>query len=167
MIPLRIRTIIPQPFYATVRRWRAITKAATYSVGLKWHDDYLPLHWQPFSKNKYGHKRRSGKWLTRKRKAVAAGKVPAEAAEIDNIFSGYLKDQLDHFAIRAYPTRVTLKATAPQYAPQRPRDSSQPHKIGEIFKVLASENKKLSEQYLATIVAERAKLQKEVNEKRG
>jgi hypothetical protein len=36
--------------------------------------------------------------------------------------------------IRTFPSRVTIKMTAPVYAPMRPRDSTQPNKMEEIFR---------------------------------
>jgi hypothetical protein len=64
-----------------------------------------------------------------------SGETVKQSGKVDNVLTGNLRSALERLAtIQAFPTRVSVKMIAPEYAPMKPRDPSQPDKIAEIFR---------------------------------
>lgn len=117
-----------QPPEMSARQWRKITKAALTEMGAKWHKEYLPRHFTRNAPAMYGHQKRSEGYLKRKRRAASKAGVRHMGAVvrvkyggmIDNVFSGEMERRVKALAaVRATPTRVTVKMTGPRYMTMR------------------------------------------------
>lgn len=125
---LKASLFMDQPPEMSARQWRQITKAALEKLAAKWHKDILPQHFTRAAPQKYRHQPRTAGYLKRKRRAAGRAGVRhmgqivrvKYGGLIDNVFTGELERRVKQLAaIRATPTRVTLKLTGPRYMTMR------------------------------------------------
>jgi hypothetical protein len=126
----------------TGRGARRAKRAGYQAVGEYWVAKHLPRHFIRGAGVRYGYTPRSAKYEKKKR-AIAASNpgVIQEGGRVLLVFSGALRDHLLSGAgvnIRAFPTRVTVRLTAPHGLPMRPKRPSFPH-IGEELTTVADE----------------------------
>jgi hypothetical protein len=142
-----------------------------------WHSQMLDDHFRPEATAKYRHQLRGKKYRKRKqwlaqqgRPWVKGGKPIVMGGMVDNVLTGYMRDQLkNNSAILAYPTRVTLKMYGPRYMTMRTfrgdarkairegwtygkgqkfssrSGANQPDKVKEITTITAGQMKELAE----------------------
>lgn len=121
--------------------WRIIMRRAHQLMGEHWHQQFLPDHFTPQAKFRYRHQLRTRGYLKRKPSLpdVIMG------GQVDNVVTGYMMEQLKSSkAIRAYPSRVTIKMHGPRYVTMRSWKIRQPNKAKEIATVTADQKKTLA-----------------------
>lgn len=148
IVLIKFKMEITQPAEATIRAWRTILKNSWYALGDFWRSKYYPKHWLPNADKWYGYKARSKKWIDHKKYMAKFGRIPDEAIETENYFTGQLKADMDAMVVRPFPSRCSVYAVTPRYAPQRPRRADQPDKIGELFRLRDDENRRLANLWL-------------------
>ncbi len=145
----------------SVRKTREATKSTYAAMGAKWHADFLPLHFEPFSASKYRYQPRTPRYLTRK--ATKAQRDPRikKGGKVANVYTGLLEESMKRFAdIKAYPSRVSVRMRGPRYITMRRYQSNQPDKAAEILTIIDSERRTLIKVGQETL---RARLQQHLN----
>lgn len=132
-------------------------------MGRFWHNELLPPHFTRTAKSKYRHKLRTIGYRKKKKKLAEKGIVKG-GGEVDNLFTGLLKESLEGVGtVKAYPKRATIRMTGPRYITMRPYRSNQPDKAGEILRVTrgeADEIAKVGERTLGTYVKRKRRKRK-------
>lgn len=153
MIILKINVEQGDIIDVSKRGWRDITRRGYDATGRHWHSTILPLHFQPDARTRYRHDRRSHKWTERKARLAATGKAKLGGA-VDNVFTGLLMDLVtNHWMMRAYPTRATVRMVGPRYVTMRVWKSHQPDKARELTTITNDERRELASILKKTIVA--------------
>lgn len=147
------RIMETRPPDLVIRAWREIRKSAMRRIGLKWHQEMLPLHFEPNAANRYRYDRRSSKWIADKRKAaergtIGTGKnlklVDPRAATDQLTLTGALRDNATRNAvIKVFPTRFTVTMPGTSYTPSRPRGTG-PWLADEVTRLLKYERDELA-----------------------
>jgi len=155
MVPIRIQTIMEQPFDVTKRAWRRMSVDGHREQGLLFQNKMVPRHFMGgVSAGIYGYKKRSAKYI----RAKAAGSSRGWGAvkpggryraimggKTDLVFSGRLMKLMMGFAaIRAVPSKVSIQHQLPEYAPPRPRTLRQPPIADEATRVNERDKSDLS-----------------------
>ena len=100
------------------RKFARCAKEAYAEMGSLWHDKILPLHFYSRAKHRYSYAPRSMKYRMRRN-------VKGIEADVDLVFSGAMRTQMQQFAtIRAFPTRATVNVQAPPYMTLRPNTTN-------------------------------------------
>lgn len=139
--PIRVTLRFDRPPDVAVRKWREIMRAAHTDQGEYWHREYLPGHFKPNARFKYRHKRRTRKYLERKRRLAQKG-IVQDGGEVDLVYSGLMRELMSVATIRGSASRATLTMQAPRYVTLNPQ-SNQPHKAAEVTRVTQEEAKRL------------------------
>lgn len=123
----------------TPKQVRAATTEGNAASVEHWHRKYVPFHFEPFAKSKYGYQRRSKKYEQRKQRKVGHVKPL--------VFTGNLERQAESFIdVRASSRRGTgILTRVPKYAYKYRTDSRQPNKADELTSVTEGEINKLAE----------------------
>ncbi len=121
-----------------------------------WVEKFLPLHFQPGNRERYGFTSRSDEYLERKRNLAKATSGSDKRAtrrrpvqfdgEVDLVFHGDLaKDVTSNYEIKAYPSRatITLGSGALPYLISRPRRDRKVNMANEIRVVTDEEMREL------------------------
>lgn len=117
---------------------RDILKGVYYQVALRWQSVYLPRHFKRGNQKRYRLRRRSRRYLKRKR-AMATRGVVKKGGRVALVFRGIAERLFSsRHAIRAYPTRATIVMHGPRYVAMRPY-KSQHHAIGLDITAMAGE----------------------------
>lgn len=140
--------------------WRHILRTAHRIVGEHWHHDILPDHFTAKARYRYRHKLRTRKYQREKERAGTSGRpyrkgmgAVVMGGQVDNVLTGYMMDQLKSAkAIRAFPTRVTVRMFGPRYITMRPYQSNQPDKAKEIVTTTEEQKKTLARLFEQSIV---------------
>lgn len=143
-LPVYVRTTETAPPDVAKRRLPAIFKEGNRAAGELWQTKYLPLHFKPFAKSRYGYQQRSTKYLTRKAKRGAVA---------DLVLEGLLKELMTgtRHIVRAFPKRFSIQMFGPSYVGMRPKKASRPNMGAEITKTIASEEKAMGKVYDAAV----------------
>jgi hypothetical protein len=145
-----VRIIETRPADVTIRKWRGIRHEVMRTMGVHWHQNFLPLHFASNSANVYHMQRRTQKYMEAKRNAAQRGfmgrrHVEAKAATDALTFSGTLRANVTQVAtIRTFEQRFKLIMPGTSYTPDRPRNPRQPPIAQEVTKLLQSEKKVLA-----------------------
>ena len=143
MFPLRGKLIVERPAHLTVRRWRAILREAHERVGAMFLREIQPRHFQPGAASRYGYRRRSEKYLRRKRQLAARG-IAIEGGRTDLVLTGLLRRAVTQFGrVRGFPTRATVTAPLPGYVPVRRRTLKNPPLFEELTRLRIDEARRL------------------------
>jgi hypothetical protein len=147
------RIMEERPPDLVIRAWREIRKSAMRRIGLRWHQEFLPKHFEPNAANVYRYDRRTSKWIADKRKAaergtIGTGKnlrlVDPRAATDQLTLTGALRDNATRQAtVKVFPTRFTVTMPGTSYTPSRPRGSG-PWLAAEVTKLLKYEKDELA-----------------------
>ncbi len=144
MIPVRI-TIEKTGLLAgaTVRQHREVMKGAHQEQAAYWHKVYLPMHFGPRARARYGYRPRSRAGRIRKDKMKRLGRAIGGAND-DLIFTGLAQSAATAFAaIRGYPTRGTVDMRLPSYFRTNYKPG-RPNLNKELLVVTGSEQKTLA-----------------------
>lgn len=164
MILIRTKLYEERPLDVARDAWRVFMREAHAIQGAFWHREMLPGHFTEGAKFKYHHQARTAKYKKRKRREAANGtlsviRIPGVGTiqsgpvlmggVVDNVYRGTLmRSMLNTPSIRAYPSRVTVTMSGPNYIgmkPNRYAGSNQPHKAQEIIATTRDEQKKLGQ----------------------
>jgi hypothetical protein len=161
-----------RPEGIAIRAWRVVLKTANRAMAYHWHENFLPLHFGPGVRVRYGGsniKQRSTKWIAqklgikrgdiereaniqpgdgamtqmRKRQEARQRLVSARGGVHYNYFTGTLKDSVETAIFRAFPSRFRIEMPVPGYIPSRRKDLTQPDIRAELTTILPSEVKEL------------------------
>ena len=131
-----VRIIETRPPEVAIRRWREVRKGTMRLMGLHWHQNMLPLHFEPNAANVYHYQRRTKKYLERKAKANKQNPL---------LYSGTLRANVTQIAtIRVFEQRFKLVMPGTAYTPDRPRRPNQPPIAQEVTRLLEREKAELS-----------------------
>lgn len=150
-VPVIIRTKFERPPGVTVRQHRANLRGAHATMGAHWVQKFLPGHFEPPARHKYGYAPRGEKYLASKDRLSAQGhrldgKRVVGDAKTDLVLTGRSKRRiLTATLIRGYPTRATVDMSAPKYFKMRFRFKNQPNKARELLSTTDAERKELRE----------------------
>lgn len=143
-IAIKTKMTESRPPEVSQRAWRGITRDAHAAQGLGWVQQFLPLHFKPFSATKYKYRRRSPNYLARKERDADAGRIDASHANLPLVRTGNMRDVVLHIAyVKPFPSRVRIDLNGPDYLRMRPRTFKLPDMAKEIFTVLPSEQRTL------------------------
>lgn len=122
---------------AKPRRGMAMAMKSTLIGGaLAWHRRFLPMHFRSGAASKYGYKRRSKRYITRKVKKVGT------AAPL--YFTGLLRRQVRRTPRQSGTAkRGRIAMTVPWYAGLKIRTRNAPDIRAEILKIVRSEENRL------------------------
>lgn len=131
-----------------------IFKEGHEAAGRFWHEELLPEHFKPNARFRYGHKRRTRRYLAKKR-ALAKRGIVERGGEVDNVYTGLMEDTLTSIAVvKPFPKRVTIKMQGPRYITMRPFTSNQPDKAAELTKTTRPEERRIGKVMDKTITEE-------------
>ena len=145
-----IRIIEKRPIDITVRRFREIRHEVMRTMGLYWHRNMLPKHFEPNADNVYKYQRRTRGYQERKERAAKNGRsgvriVDRRAGADKLTFSGTLRINVTQIAtIRSFEQRFKLVMPGTPYTPDRPRRPGQPPIAQEVTRLLEREKKELA-----------------------
>ncbi len=148
---IKVSLTVTQPPDIGKNKWRQCTKAGHHRQALIWQKDYLPRHFTPEAKTRYGHQKRKAKYLKNKERGgyrkVNGKRIFIQlGGKVDNVYSGEMLQMLKSSGtIQAFPSRSILKMTGPRYVTMRPYKSSQPAKGKEITTITKDEQDALTE----------------------
>lgn len=146
VVPIYVKFSEEKPFDVTVRQWREITRTAHRQIGLDWFKKSFARHFEPGAHERYHYSPRSAKYAAYKYKlfhlagfAKIQGQIfPLSGQGQDLVLTGRFRDLLRAtFDVRGFPTRTTIKAETPKYAPMHPRKL--PDKVDEAFRLSPAE----------------------------
>lgn len=136
-----------------IRAWRQLRRDAMRMIGLTWHRDMLPKHFEPNAANVYKYKRRTARWIAAKQRAAVRGTigtgrlirlVDPRAATDQLTLTGALRDNATrHATVRVFPSRFTVTMPGTSYTPSRPRGNN-PHLAMEVTTLLKYEKEALA-----------------------
>lgn len=108
------------------RAFDRVAKAAHDDMAHYWHERLLPRHFTQGAAAKYGYQPRTEKYLKRKRRLAAIGKVKSPVRDL--VYSGRGQASLRaRVNIRVFPTRFSVRMQSPKdrkgkdYILMRPR----------------------------------------------
>jgi hypothetical protein len=145
-----VRIIETRPADVTIRKWRGIRHEVMRVMGMHWHQNFLPLHFEPNAGNVYHMQRRTAKYLEAKQKAAQRGflgrkHVDSKAATDALTLSGTLRANVTQVAtIRTFENRFKLIMPGTSYTPDRPRNPRMPPIAKEVTTLLEREKTVLS-----------------------
>ncbi len=145
-----IRIIEKRPIGVTVRRFREVRHEIMRTMGLFWHQNILPKHFEPNADNVYKYQRRTKGYNERKQRAAKNGKsgvriVDRRAGTDKLTFSGTLRANVTQVAtIRSFEQRFKLVMPGTPYTPDRPRRPNQPPIAQEVTRLLEREKQELA-----------------------
>lgn len=143
MIPIFIELKEDCPPDMLKKQFGTFMAAGLFEEANHWHTTFLPMHFEAYSRYRYGYKPRSRKWLKRKR-ALAARGIVKKGGLADLVATGILSEALMHFAtIRttAHAATVTMRGRA--FVQVNLKSLSQPNYPAEITKVIPAERETL------------------------
>lgn len=119
MISWAVKLREMRPFSVTIRKWREMTTAVFAAIGEHWKQKNLPDHFTPDAELRYGYQPRSLRYTIRKRDRLKKGRGNADARRLGPIplvYSGRMfREVTRNVSIRAFPSRVTIRLTGPNY----------------------------------------------------
>lgn len=130
-----------------------IMKKVYYAVGWRWQDKWLARHFSRRARERYGYGVRTVKWQQRKLREAKYGKGKVKkGGRVDIVYTGMAENLFARrHAVRAYPTRATIRMHGPRYIGMRPMGKNR-HNIGEeITKVIEEELRDL-DQYAGSVL---------------
>lgn len=145
-----VRIIETRPADVTIRKWRTVRHEVMRVMGMHWHQNMLPLHFEPNAANVYRFEPRSQNYLEAKLKAAERGtlgrrRVDPKAATDALTLSGTLRTNVTQVAtIRTFEQRFKLIMPGTSYTPARPRSPRQPPIADEVTRLLEREKQELS-----------------------
>lgn len=144
-VPVVIKTTHEQYPELARREIGEVTRASNRAMAETWVDHMLPTHFGPNARFIYNFAPRTKRYLIRKRKLAAQGKV-LDGGTTDLVFSGTMRRMLLNIEplIRAFPTRATVTMFGPSYLQERPRDPRRPNMAREIKQVTPSQERILA-----------------------
>jgi len=108
----------------------------------RWHDKYLPQHFEMGAPQRYGYQARKEKWLKTKRRLADRGRFPD--ARLPLVFRGKLREMMTRSIRITYSgTKATGYMTGPFYLHMRGKFGGAPEKGKEI---IAHNQQELQEQ---------------------
>lgn len=121
------------------------SRASNRAMAELWVDSMLADHFRASAHYKYGYAQRSAKYLAKKQKMAARGKV-LEGGRTDLVFRGRMRQVVlgNHPLIKAFPSRATALIFGPAYFTDRPRNPRKPNMGREVTIVLASQERILA-----------------------
>jgi hypothetical protein len=148
VFPILITTVERNPADLSARAHRQFSTEAFRALGQAWQTGMLPTRFAENAPN-YPRKRRTRKYLDRKKKLFDQGK--ARFADVDNVLTGNMADILTLPGIvRAFPTHAAVNKIGPKYIGMRPYKSNQPDKWAELTWLADDEKQKLNATWLGT-----------------
>lgn len=159
-----IKTESPTPDGVVSQRAEVRARKESFeALGDKWVDEFLPRHFQPGNKERYGFTPRDAQYLERKRKMARRAKAgPAEdgihlpksrqrravqyEGEVDLVLHGDLADDVtSNYEVKGFPSRTTIRLGSGRlpYLVQRPRRSRTVNMAKDIFTVTPEELRSL------------------------
>jgi len=142
------------------RQIRGAAKLAGQAVGERWVKEYLPLHFRPNARERYGYRSRSPAWRSQKvrsagRTLKSKGPISPEAG-LDLVYTGRMRDMLLGLPPRVHATggRVTVKLRAPHYIDYPKRMYGSPDMRQEITTTTEGEARQLARTFRATYLRE-------------
>lgn len=116
MIPMIIETTTTGAAALSKRSQATALRETRFAVAKFWRDRLLFFHFRPAAKVKYRHRRRTRRTEKRKKRLAAIGLVK-EGGRVDIVHLGTLKRKIVGIkhAIRAFPTRATVKMEGTKY----------------------------------------------------
>ena len=151
MFPLSGKLIVERPARLSIRKWRNVLREAHEEVGRVFLRELQPKHFQPGAAARYGYRRRSEKYLKRKRQLAQRGQA-IEGGRTDLVLSGLLRRAVTQFAqVRGFPTRATVSAPLPSYVPVRRRTLKLPPMFEEATRLREDEARLLRRRLVAAL----------------
>ncbi len=125
-----------------------ILKKVYYAIGWRWQDKWLPRHFTRRARERYGYGARTVKWQQRKLREAKFGKSGKvkKGGRVDIVYTGLAESLFaKRHAVRAYPTRATIRMHGPRYIGMQPKGKNR-HAIGqEITRVIEEELRDLDQ----------------------
>lgn len=152
-IPIFITMTEERPPEVIKKHWNTIMQHGLMRVIEHWHSEMLPRHFAPGASARYGYKKRSAKWLKRKRALARVG-LAAGTGELDLVFRGMLREHVTTMAtFQATATRATVSMRGRAFVQLNLKSTRQPDYVREITDTTGDERSALGamlEEHVAT-----------------